>query len=846
MKPFLLKAPLLLLFTLLCGWLFAQVPDGGSMLNAETGTTYQKIGSCTVTQVDVEGQDFSKAIRVQVRENVSNAWDAQVKFPAVGGVEKTDVVLVAFYARTIESEEETGEGFLTVVIEHNVSYEKEISHKVSIGSEWREYYAPAEVVHTLATSEVSYLFHMGYPNQLVELAGVRFLNYHNTLGLADLPVTGITYVGRDPDAPWRAPAEERIAQHRKGLAEITIYDAQGTPVNAADVKIEMTSHQFGFGTAVTAGRINNSKVYRDTLFDMFNEVVFENDLKWPPFINTATHAAILSALDTLDAHHVPVRGHNIIWPSYRFMPDFMEDFSNDPDQMRLEIEKRFDEVTAFTKGRLNDWDVMNEPYTEHDVQDLLGDEVMAEWFRRTRRNDPGVKLYINDYYILSGGGINIAKQDYYYDLIRYIDERGGRIDGIGMQGHFSTDLTSISKVYTILDRFASLGKEIKITEHDIAIAQREVQADYTRDFMTIVFSHPSVKSILSWGFWAGAHWKPDAAYFDEDWNIRPHGEVLRDLIRNQWWTPAMDTVTDENGKYSFEGFLGSYSYTVHTGDTLRSGTFTLDHSRQSGISNSIVISMDGSIPESVGITPEHEGFICAGEAMTLKATGGEGLKYAWTLEGLALPDSGASIVAVDSGLYQVTVSKNGISLTSEPYLLEVIALPATPHIVAGGGPEVCAGESLTLSLDGIPDIQSDYEWFLDGNRAQWGGSSYEAVTAGEYTLKTTFVGCSAESEPISVTVLQESDPRCFTGTEMNKSRARIFPNPCHGSVQVELAGEMGEGYVVELYDVMGKLRHSTLTEQGTTRLTVPVPGPGLYMVKITRGKHLQTHKLLAR
>ena len=94
-----------------------------------------------------------------------------------------------------------------------------------------------------------------------------------------------------------------------------------------------------------------------------------------------------------------------------------------------------------------------------------------------------------------------------------------------MQGHFGTDLTPISRVYNILERFAELDKEIKITEFDINTTQRDVQADYTRDFMTILFSHSSVKSILVWGFWASRHWNPEAAFYEKDWTIRPHGEV---------------------------------------------------------------------------------------------------------------------------------------------------------------------------------------------------------------------------------------------------------------------------------------------------------------------------------
>jgi hypothetical protein len=189
-----------LLSLLSSGLLFAQVPEGAVRLNSGTGTTYQKIGQCTVTEVTVEGQDFTRAIRVQTGTDLTNTWDAQLKFPAVEGVAENDVVLVAFYARTVSSEEETGEGFLNVIIEHNVSYDKTLNQPVSIGSEWKEYYAPAKIIFTLARSEASYLFHMGFPSQTVEVAEVRFLNYQGGLRMlpgAPLPRKGSARSGRD-------------------------------------------------------------------------------------------------------------------------------------------------------------------------------------------------------------------------------------------------------------------------------------------------------------------------------------------------------------------------------------------------------------------------------------------------------------------------------------------------------------------------------------------------------------------------------------------------------------------------------------------------------------------------
>jgi endo-1,4-beta-xylanase len=842
MKQRTTKPVLFLLSFFVFGTLYAQVPDGGIMLNAGTGTTYQKIGNCTVTEVTIDDQVFSRAIRVQTGANMTNAWDAQLKFPAVAGVAKNDVVLVAFYARTIASEEETGEGFLTACIEHNVSYTKQLYYKLSIGNQWKEYYAPVQIGATLAQSEISYLFHMGYPSQTVEVAEVRFLNYKDSLTVEDLPMTEITYVGQALDAAWRAPAAERIGQIRNGPADITVYNALGEPLEGAELHIEMVRHQFGFGTAVVANRIITNKVYRDTLFGLFNEVVFENDLKWPNFENTSTHGTISRALDTLEAHQVPVRGHNVIWPAYGYMPDFIEDLGNDAEAVRHSIDEHIDEVTTFTRGRLNDWDVLNEPYSEHDVQDMLGDEVMADWFKRTRRNDRGVKLYINDYSIISAGGRDKPHQDYLYNVIRYIDSLGGGIEGIGMQGHFSSELTSIERVYQILDRFAALDKEIKITEHDIDVIQRGVQADYTRDFMTIVFSHPAVKSLLVWGFWAGAHWKGEAAFFDLDWNIRPHGEVWKELIRKQWWTPPLDTVTDENGKLTFEGYLGTYSYTVGDGDTVRSGTFTLDYSNQSGISNSIVLSMDGSIPEKVRIIPAQEGFICEGEVMTLYAPEGDGLTYEWTLDGIARPEKTASITTLDSGIYRVTVSKNGISETSEPYLLEVREVPY-PELAIGGELTFCEGETVSISVD--PGKGFEYEWFKDGTRVQWGGTTLVAGQPGEYTLKTTQAGCTSVSEPVVLTLLSPTDPECATGIDFERSPARIFPNPCGRSARVELSAGAGPESTVELIDSRGMLRTVQQIKPGSPVLTLQVPGPGLYMVRIVQGESVQIHKLVA-
>ncbi|MEX2370411.1 MAG: endo-1,4-beta-xylanase [Bacteroidales bacterium] len=728
--------------------LTAQVPDGGIRLNAETGTTFQEIGNCTATAIAVTGQEFTEGIRIAVGSTISNTWDAQVKFPAIAGIETGDVLLVAFYARTISSPVETGEGNVNVIVENNTTYAKEISYNITIGNEWKQYYASAVSGNTLATSGISYLFHCGFPDQVIEVADVQYLNYKQTISVDDLPFTEVSYYGRDPDAAWRTPAADRINQLRKGQADITVYDATGQPLEGATVALEMVQHQFGFGTAIAAGEFNNNSTYRNKVLEMFNEVVFENDLKWPQF-NPSNTDHITRAMDTLDAHHIPIRGHNVIWPSWKFTPNYLESLKDDPLTLRNTIDNHIDQVTSYTKGRLNDWDVINEPYSEHDIQDILGNEAMADWFKRTKLNDRDVKLYLNEYSIISSGGKNTVKQDYYYNLIQEIEGYGGEIDGIGIQGHMSSELTPITRVYDILEKYAPLGKEIKITEHDIALDQRDVQADYTRDFMTITFSHASVKSLMVWGFWEGRHWKPDAAFFNQDWTIRPHGEVWNDMIYNQWWTPDTSIVSNTEGALSLEGFLGTYKYTVTHGETVRTGTFTIDHSFQSGNVNTVIISLDEALPEEVKITSSVPGFICAGETAVLSAPAGDGLNYTWYLDAVELPGQTGELAATEPGSYTVTVSKNGVTITSEPYLLEARPAP-TATITPAGDVQLCDGEIVTLNSNTGESLE--YVWKKNGVQFLTETTSIDVNTTGTYSVVTILNGCMATSDGVNISV----------------------------------------------------------------------------------------------
>lgn len=817
----------------------AQIPAGGVSLTKETGTYWSKAGAKgTLTPTIITGQPFTAGFKYTTGADISNSWDGQVKFAGVAGIAANDVVLVTFYARTLASVQESGDGALTVCIEDNKTYAKEVYLKIAIGREWKQYFVPVKCVSTLPLSGVSYSFHTGFPSQSIEVADVKYLNYKNTLTVAQLPETEVTYYGREAEAAWRAPAAERIDQIRKGIVDMVVYDEQGQVINGATVSIEMLRHQFGFGSAVDANRFMSNTEYRKKVYELFNEVVLENDLKWPQFNPSSVN--LKRTLDSLARYKIPVRGHNVVWPSWKFNTAALKTLSADPVAFRNEIDRHIDQVTQYTKGRVIDWDVVNEPYSEKDFMAILGDDVMADWFKRVRQNDRSVKLYINDYSILSAGGMDVNRQNGYFDIIQNIDLKGGKIEGIGLQGHFGSDLTPLTKVYSILDRFASLGKEIKITEHDINITQRPVQADYTRDFMTICFSHASVKSFLVWGFWAGQHWLPEGAYFANDWTIRPHGEAWLDLVFNQWWTKKTDKASDLEGKVSFEGFLGTYQYTLTSGDKVRTGTFTINNSKQSALPNKVILSLDQAIPDNISITTTQSACLCEGENITLNATAGTGLTYQWFRDSNLLPDQTSSIVASEPGLYTVKVSKG--SVESVPASMEVKVNPIpTAEITTSGDLSFCPGGKVTFSANASNDLT--YSWMKGSTKIQGSVTSLDITASGTYTLVTNALGCSATSAPVVVNVYSATDPSCTTGLNDNQVGLKVYPNPFKDHFIVETTTISSDPMTAELFDATGNSVFKQVLDKASSRISIPVTTAGFYTLRVSNKDMIQNFKL---
>ena len=521
----------------------------------------------TAEVVPAPGQPFREVIRARTLRRPTRPYEIQLRFRTTAAVQPGDALLVSFHARAIEAPAETGEAAATVVFERaGEPYTKWLDTPISVGRDWKQFHLPFRAGEQRGPGEAQLNYQLGFDPQVIEIGSIALANFGPQVKLTDLPATRFGYRGMEPDAPWRRGAEARIEKYRKGDLTVVVTDAAGKPLPNATVAVRMKRHEFGFGSAVAATLITdrqseNARKYREMILKLYNKVVFENDLKWPQWENQANRQHTLNAARWLNDHGLAIRGHCLVWPAWRYLPKGVEQLQSDLPALRARVNGHVTEEAGAMRGQLTEWDVINEPYTNHLLMDLLGRDVMVEWFKLARQADPQARLFINDYAILSAGGKDKTHQDHYERTIRFLLDQGAPLEGIGMQGHFGHDLTPPERLIQILDRFAALGKPIQVTEHDININDEQLQADYTRDFLTALFSHPSVSGILTWGFWEGRHWRPAGAYFRKDWSAKPAGQIWMELVLKKWWTNA-EGQSGGTGEFHTRAFAGDYEITV--------------------------------------------------------------------------------------------------------------------------------------------------------------------------------------------------------------------------------------------------------------------------------------------
>jgi endo-1,4-beta-xylanase len=521
--------------------------------------------------VDVANMPFKKAIEIEVTRTAKYAHWANLRVKNTEPIQKGDVFFLCLYTKMLSTENDTRAGHINATFRTDWQ-DRAFEMSFTCREEWERQYVGGVAKKDYAPGEASLLFFCGFRPQKILLAEIQFINYEKRVDVDDLPVMPLSYEGMDPDATWRKEALARIERHRKSYIDVVVTDRNGNPVPNADVSVTMTKNAFGFGGTYQTGLYRPDRAgqvdidtYNEKFRLHFNKAVLPNAMKWKQYPTWGKEWAPTS-MKWLDDNGIPVRGHVLVWPGWKYLPPHLELHKDNPAKLNELTDAHLEEMLTTWRGRFVEWDVVNEIYMQHDMLDVIGYNAVVKWFKRARELDPTTKLTYNDANTLVNN--QPAHQDHYYETIEWLLREGAPVDVMGFQAHIHS-LIPPEVTYKRIKRFAQLGPEIIITEFDVQTPgiSDELAGRYARDFMISIFSHPKTTGIMTWlggnplRRIKGYGKAPATAFYDENWQLTPIGKAWLDLKTNDWHTDVTGT-TNKKGRFSTRGCHGNYEITV--------------------------------------------------------------------------------------------------------------------------------------------------------------------------------------------------------------------------------------------------------------------------------------------
>ncbi|MFF9118127.1 endo-1,4-beta-xylanase [Streptomyces massasporeus] len=309
--------------------------------------------------------------------------------------------------------------------------------------------------------------------------------------------------------------------------------------HAAENTLGAAAAQSGryFGTAIASGRLGDS-AYTTIANREFNSVTAENEMKidaTEPQRGQFNFAAADRVFNWAVQNGKQVRGHTLAWHSQQ--PGWMQGLSG--STLRQAMIDHINGVMAHYKGRIAQWDVVNEAFADgssgarrdSNLQ-RTGNDWIEVAFRTARAADPAAKLCYNDYNVENW---TWAKTQAMYNMVRDFKQRGVPIDCVGFQSHFNSGSPYNSNFRTTLQNFAALGVDVAITELDIQGAPASTYASVTNDCLAV----PRCLGITVWGVRDTDSWRSEQTplLFNGDGSKKPAYTAVLNALNGGTSTP---------------------------------------------------------------------------------------------------------------------------------------------------------------------------------------------------------------------------------------------------------------------------------------------------------------------
>lgn len=441
--------------------------------------------------------------------------------------------------------------------------------------------------------------------------------------------------------PWKLKgADDRIEKYRKGDAVISFKLPNNEIImKGASYKIKQVSHEFSFGGSLSTDWNVPSKKwfpsFKSYFKNLFNYATvnfyWDSHEKVKGDWNYDEAPLSKSLYDWALANDMKLKGHPLVW--HQVIPEWIK--SKDRD-VRL-IDK---DIRNHIKMLINDypeithWDTYNEVpgirwedeklgmrrWQEFVGNKVIDKEVSGETVKEFI-SGPGfvTKEVLKEARIAKPEGFYVLnhydyRDEFFHQQIKYCLDNGIDFEAIGVQTHMHNLNQSFNEeeLWGMLETFNKYNKPIHLSEISIMScgryedwkglqkqsdawqhsvdnglpiknlkstpAEEDYQAQLTKDFYILAFSHPNVDVITWWTISDVDPWRGmPCGLLDFNGDPKPVYYVLDDLINNKWKTEISGSFDDS--VINMRGFYGSYEIIVNVDGQKYKGLFSISKNK---------------------------------------------------------------------------------------------------------------------------------------------------------------------------------------------------------------------------------------------------------------------------
>lgn len=375
------------------------------------------------------------------------------------------------------------------------------------------------------------------------------------------------------------PAGEALAGLRTGALELLLLDADGAPAAGRRLRIRQLRHDFLFGSNLfflgASGDPALDRRYAqefEALFDCATLPFYWKDHEPRP--GDSRHGKVMELARWCRERGIRTKGHPLVWNHAAGTPAWLP---GDPHKVLALSSARVGACVEAFAGWIDMWDVVNEAAEPFRIADnpmtamlkALGRErCLADSFRAARAAGPGAVLLINDY----------KTDESLREVLGMLDRVPGlRFDAIGIQSHMRDRAWTAAEIRGACERIAAWpearGVPLHFTEISFPSGPRiggadawgpsdeageAFQAEAVELIYRTLFAQPQVVAATWWDFCDLGAWEGvPIGLLRRDMSRKPACELLRRLIRGEWWTD-LELLTGPDGRAAARVFFGRH------------------------------------------------------------------------------------------------------------------------------------------------------------------------------------------------------------------------------------------------------------------------------------------------